>query len=214
MKNFSNKTRAIAFIVSGAAMGLFALLGATWSNPVLADGTNNVQPLVAPSETAPAVEAAGAPCDSASILLNDTLGKVIASAVVVPSPTDDICLFLQVVPETNATFPVTFPEFQIPATGLFGAGSLDIAAAPGGYSRITDAAHFAGPIGANKVRVCFTLPANASSFKTTRIAYYDTNPQINRWVFLTTATNVAGTQACMTKGLYKTNVVFGLFGQK
>jgi hypothetical protein len=214
MKNFSNKSRAIVFVISAALVSLFALVGASWNNPVLADGTNNVQPLVSPSETAPAPQTVGAPCNSTAILLSDTLGKVIASAVVVPAPSDNICTLLQVVPETNVTFPVTFPEFQIPATGLFGAGSLNISASPTGYTRTTDAAQFAGAIGNNKVRMCFTLPSNYASFKSNRIAYFDTNPSINRWVFLTTKVNTVANQACMTKGLFKPiPAVFALFGQ-
>jgi hypothetical protein len=217
MKQFSNKTRAIVFVVSAAFVTLFGFLGASWSNPVLADGTNNIQPLVAPSETAQvhAPQAVGGPCDSPAILLNDTLGKVIASAVVLPTPTKELCTLLQVVPEPNALFPVTFPEFQIPATGLFGAGSLNIASAPTGYTRITDAAQFGGVIGGNKVKICFVLPTNSASFKSQRVAYYDTTPGINRWVFLTTKVDKVANQACMTKGLFKPvpPVVFALFGQ-
>jgi len=222
MKQFSNKSRAIVFIISAAVVTLFAFVGANWSSPVLADGTNNVQPLVAPSETAHAPEAVGGPCDSPAILLHDTLGNVIASAVVLPTPTKELCTLLQVVPEPNPAFPVTFPEFQIPATGLFGPGSLNIANAPTGYTRITDAVQFGGVIGGNKVRMCFTLPTNYASFKSVRVAYYDTVLAVPRWVFLTTqllpkvdAQHPAPTQACMTKGLFKPipPVVFGLFGQ-
>ncbi len=216
MKHFSNRTRAIVFIVSAAAVILFGLIGASWSNPALAQGTNSVQPLVTPvaSEVVRIPGTAGAPCNSPSLLLNDTLGKLIASAVVVPSPSTAICTLLQVVPESNASFPTTFPEFQIPATGLFGAGSTNIPGAPGGYTRITDSVQFAGPISGNKVRMCFVLPTNSSSFKSNRIAYYDTTPGINRWVFLTTKVDTVAGTACMTKGLIKPiPAVFALFGQ-
>ena len=125
-----------------------------------------------------------------------------------------VCTLLQVVPEPNATFPVTFPALQIDATDLFGPGSTAIPDSPRGYTRITDAVQFDGAITFNKVRMCFTLPSNVSTFKTARLAYYDTTPGINRWVFLITSVNTVTNQGCMKKGLFKPiPAVFALFGQ-
>jgi PKD repeat protein len=153
-------------------------------------------------------------CSDPRIALNDASGNPIASAVVLPSPTLEPCALFQVVPETHSGFPEASPASQVDAAELFGPGSTAIANSPVGYDRISDAVQFTGNIGANKVRVCFSLPSNYTAYKTNRIAYYDTTPAINRWVFLTTSVNSANKQACMTKGLFKPSppVVFGLFG--
>lgn len=215
MKQFSVNSRAVAFVLTAVVVTLFGLVSASWSNPALADQTSNPGVQATPTaERQP--KSVGAPCDDTiNLILPDILDNLIASAVVLPSPSHlAICTLKQVVPEVNAGFPVTFPEFQIVATGLFGAGSVEVPASPRGYSRITDAVQFAGAIGGNKVRMCFVLPVGYTAFKSVRIAYYDTTPGINRWVFLTTQVNTLTNQACMKKGLFKPiPAVFALFGQ-
>lgn len=213
MKQFSAKTRAIFFMVTATLVTLLGLVSATWSNPALAQGTTGG---LLPTVTATAVAApktVGGPCNT-TIELLDVLDELIASATVSPAPDSSLCTLKQVVIEPNVGFPVTFPEFQIKAAGLFGANSLVIPADPGGYDRITDAVQFAGAIGSNKVRMCFDLPADYASYKSVRIAYYDTTPNINRWVYLKTTVNAATNLACMSRGLYKPiPAVFALFGQ-
>jgi hypothetical protein len=212
MKQFSNKTRAIFFMATAALVTLLGLVSASWSNPVLAQGTVSVQPSATATEVS-APKTVGGPCNTTLELL-DVLDQLVASAVVSPSPDSSICTLKQVVPETNDGFPVTFPEFQIKAAGLFGANSLDIPADPTGYDRISDTVQFAGAIGNNKVRMCFNLPADYASYKSVRIAYFDTTPNINRWVFLKTAVTSSTNLACMTRGLYKPiPASFALFGQ-
>ena len=126
----------------------------------------------------------GGPCDS--LQLSDTSSNLIASAFVLPLPDSATgCALYQVVPEPNVDYPATDPADQVDAAGLFGSGSTAIANHPAGYTRISDAVQFAAAdIGGNKVRMCFTLPSNYTSYKSQKIAYYDTTPTINRWVFL------------------------------
>lgn len=211
MKQFSAKTRVIIFVAAATLVTLLGLVSTSWSNPAMAQGTVNVLPT---ATTVPVPKTVGGPCNSPSLVLLDVLDKLIASAVVSPSPNNSICTLKQVVVEPHVGFPVTFPEFQIKAVGLFGPNTLVIPSDPAGYDRITDAVQFAGAIGNNKVRMCFALPVGYAAFKSVRIAYFDSTPGINRWVFLRTTVTSATNLACMSRGLFRPiPAVFSLFGQ-
>jgi PKD repeat protein len=147
-----------------------------------------------------------------SLTLAAVGGETIASAALAPPPPPDtVCTLLQVVPEPNDAFPDSPADRQISATGLFGAGRTAIQPAPLGTTRLTDAVQFAGFVGSS-LRVCFTVPPAATEFRELRIAYYDTTPSIDRWVFLRTGEVTDGT-ICMTRGLRSPiPAVFTLFG--
>jgi hypothetical protein len=210
MKQLSNKVRSALMAVMAVAVIVLGLVGATWSTPALAEGTVGVsEPTVTPTVTT-TPKTAGAPCNT-TLILNDVTEHFIASGVLSPAPSaENICTLLQVVPESNTAFPITFPEFQVKATGLFGADRVAIPASPAGYTRLNDAVQFAGYT-KSSLRMCFDMPTG--SYKSLRIAYYDTTPTIDRWVFLRTGT-VNG-QICMTRGLRSPlPAVFALFGQQ
>jgi hypothetical protein len=200
-------------IIAGLFVSLFGLVSASWNNPALAQTVG-----LLPTETAVvAPRAALIPCDE-DLVLYDIFDAKIASATLAPVPPEgNWCSLLQVVPETNAGFPVTFPELQIDALGLFTPSLASIPAAPAGYTRITDAVQFAGYKGSS-LRMCFVLPANYTSYQRVRIAYFDVTPTINRWVYLSTGTPTAKadgtTEVCMNRGLRSPiPAVFAVFGQ-
>jgi hypothetical protein len=204
----SSKARILTMIATALVITALALVSTGWGQ-ALAQGTVGILPTA--SATA-AARIASQPCDE-TLTLYDVLDVKIASAVLTPPPpVGNLCTLLQVVPETNLGFPVTFPEFQIPATGLFGVGSTGIPASPAGYTRLTDAVQFAGYKGPS-LKMCFVVPANSTGFQSLRIAYFDVTPNINRWVFLRTGA-VANGEICMSRGLRSPiPAVFALFGQ-
>lgn len=209
MKQSSKLARIALMLTTALVITALAVMSSGWGQ-ALAQGTVGIQPL--PSETAAAPKIASQPCDQ-TMTLYDINDVKIASAVLTPKPAvGNLCTLLQVIPEANPAFPITFPEFQVAATGLFGVGSTTIPTAPGGYTRLTDAVQFAGIKGPS-LNMCFVVPAGASSYKSLRIAYFDVTPNINRWVFLRTGA-VANGEICMSRGLRSPiPAVFSLFGQ-
>lgn len=208
MKQSSKVARIALMLTTALVITALAVMSGGWGQ-AMAQGTVGILPL--PSETAPA-KIASQPCDQ-TLTLYDINDVKIASAVLTPKPAvGNLCTLLQVIPEANPAFPITFPEFQIAATGLFGVGSTTIPTAPGGYTRLTDAVQFAGLKGPS-LNMCFVVPTGASSYKSLRIAYFDVTPNINRWVFLRTGA-VANGEICMSRGLRSPiPAVFSLFGQ-
>jgi hypothetical protein len=209
MKQSSKVARIVLMLTTALVIAALAVMSGGWGQ-ALAQGTVGIQPL--PSETAAAPKIASQPCDQ-TMTLYDINDVKIASAVLTPKPAvGNLCTLLQVIPESNPAFPVTFPEFQVAATGLFGVGSTTIPAAPGGYTRLTDAVQFAGLKGPS-LNMCFVVPAGSSSYKSLRIAYFDVTPNINRWVFLRTGA-ISNGEICMSRGLRSPiPAVFSLFGQ-
>jgi hypothetical protein len=208
MKQSSKVVRIALMLTTAMVITALAVMSSGWGQ-ALAQGTVGILPL--PTEESVA-RIAGQPCDKTLTLWDINDVKIASAVLTPPPPVGNLCTLLQVIPEANPAFPVTFPEFQVAATGLFGVGSATIPTAPGGYTRLTDAVQFAGYKGPS-LKMCFVVPVGASSYKSLRIAYFDVTPNINRWVFLRTSA-IANGEICMSRGLRSPiPAVFSLFGQ-
>jgi hypothetical protein len=218
MKLFSNKVRAVVMIVTAILVTALSLVSASWSNHALAQGTVNIVPTG--TTTATAVPKIAAVDCSGALVLPDVFDQMIAQAHLNPvPPAGHLCTLLHVLPLDPASFPDTFPEFQIDATGLFGVDpgtGQTRTSVPGpiaGYTRLTPAVQFAGWT-TSSLRMCFDLP-DGTLPATLRIGYYhyDKAKGLDRWVLLSTGTPANG-QICMNRGLRSPlPAVFALFGK-
>jgi hypothetical protein len=148
-------------------------------------------------------------CDTANLTLESASGAQIASAAIIDTTAGTRCRLLRVVPDS--TQPATSRADEIAPNGLFGFGRTAIPPAPTGYARTNPVVWFSAENHVGE-RMCLVSPPDAANYDQVRMAYYDTRPEVDRWVFLESA--LSGQQICMTRTLRSPlTAAFSLFGQ-